>query len=178
MQSLFYELTESEISYLIYFSSKYCLTKNLLFYNGVDEINNIVGTSYILEYKNLDELIEKIGDQYFLEKILYSDVLCKIIHEFLSNSKFYMIMDVDYVIMTVYDSPFIILKNNKKPLIQNIDDKKIVNRSLVIEISYLRYLILTYKQNKQYFNNEPIPDYFNRIYSKVKLNKNISHQFN
>ena len=177
MQSIFHELSELEISGLINYSCKYCLTKNLSFYD-----RNSIGTNYVFIYKTLDNLIDKIKLFYsYLEKIPYSEVLCRILNEFISDSSFYMIMDIDFLVITIYDLPFIVLKNKSLSITQknrdkNLDEKcptkRLPHRSLTIEISELRRLILSYKQDKHHFDKEPFPDYFYRIYDKV-IKRNI-----
>jgi hypothetical protein len=172
MQSIFYKLSEAEISGLINYSCKYCLTKNLLFYD-----KNNIGTNYVFIYRTLDELSSKIKLFYtYLEKVPYSEVLCRILDEFISDFTFYMIMDIDFLVITIYDSPFIVLKNKSLSISQknrnkNLDEKcsnmRFPHRSLTIEISELRRLILSYKQDKNHFDKEPFPDYFYRIYDKV-----------
>jgi len=173
MKDLFDQLNDMEISILIDHSISYIPTKNLLYYNDVVKSE---GGYYGFDYGDISDFIKFSTDIciFFKQNILYSEMLCRIITDFYTNFNYYMLLNVDFIIITIYDIPFIVLRNfiefkrNKK--------NKTSGRSIILEISKLRYNCLAYMEDDSYFDNNPIPNYFYRIYSKIILNrtKNIN----
>lgn len=179
MELLSDSISDIEYSILINHSILYIKTKNLLYYNE-DDIKFIKIVNYTFNYNNISDFIENcigLSNIFKNDKISklcdrYPNIICKILFEFSKNSKYYRILNIDYMIITIYDSPFIIFENVKK--CKNNKKEKKSGRSLILEISYLRYNIICYINDKNYINKNPIPHYFYRIYSKVVLNNNIN----
>jgi hypothetical protein len=164
MTSLFHQLDEDEISMLISHAITYIQTNNLDYYDM--ETKSIQYASLMVEYSDrtdFKDMCTKLCDHLY-DEVLYPDVLCRIILDFSKRFKHYMLNNVDFLILTVYDKPFISFSH--------IRGENNLTRSCVLEISHFRYHVLAYQQDKMYLDRCPTPNYFHGVYSKILLSKN------
>jgi hypothetical protein len=173
LENFSYDLRNNNVSKILKYTITCDLTKNLRYY---DFKNGVLGSDYYIEYNNLENLKQGIDDIcYYIGEPFYI-----ILYEFLNKYNYYMVLFLDYIIITIQDHPFIIIKNinfitdenslqfhNYK--FKNADYLRRLNtnRSIVLEISKLKYNLLLYINDNNIFKYDPIPSYRHRFYNKI-----------